>query len=94
MIGTLGIGDFKIILHNLGKIISIASFAFILPLAWAYYFGEGEQIFDFFLSFIAALAFGLILWRVFRTDRDIKMRHAIAVTALSYPFISLFSALP
>jgi len=94
MIGTLGSWDFKIVLHNLGKVLSIASSAFILPLAGALYFGEGEQVRDFLIAFLSSLGFGFFLWVVFRSEVEIKMRHAIAVTALSYPLLAFFSSIP
>jgi trk system potassium uptake protein TrkH len=94
MIGTLGRGDFKLIFQSLGKVVAVASFSFLIPLAVAYYLGEWEQMVDFAISFAATLVFGVVLWQVFKTDRELRIRHAIATTALCYPVISFFSALP
>lgn len=94
MIGVLSIRDLKVILSNLGLILTITSPTFFIPIAAAILYKEHVYITGFILGFIMMLATGLGLWKFFETEREMKLRHAIAVTALAYLVIALFSAVP
>jgi len=94
MIGVLSIKDFKVILSHLGLILTIISPTFLIPITAAYLYNEKIYIFGFVFAFILMLSVGMGLWRVFESEREMKLRHAIAVTALAYLVIALFSAIP
>lgn len=94
MIGVLRIRDLKIILSNLGLILTITSPTLLIPITVAILYSERAYIFGFAFAFVLMLATGMGLWKVFESEREMKLRHAIAVTALSYLVISLFSAIP
>ncbi|MBU2559406.1 hypothetical protein KKA03_00750, partial [archaeon] len=94
MIGVLSIRDLKVILSNLGLILTITSPTFFIPIAVAILYKEHVYITGFMLGFIMMLATGMGLWKVFESEREMKLRHAVAVTALAYLVIALFSAVP
>ncbi len=94
MIGVLSIRDLKVILSNLGLILTITSPTFFIPIAAAILYKEHVYITGFILGFIMMLVTGIGLWKLFLTEREMRLRHAIAVTALAYLVIALFSAVP
>jgi trk system potassium uptake protein TrkH len=94
MIGVLSIRDLRVILSNLGLILTITSPTFFIPIAAAILYKEHVYIAGFILGFILMLATGMGLWKLFESEREMKLRHAIAVTALAYLVIALFSAIP
>jgi trk system potassium uptake protein TrkH len=94
MIGVLSIRDLKVILSNLGLILAITSPTFFIPIAVAILYREHVYITGFILGFILMIATGMGLWKLFLTEREMKLRHAVAVTALAYLVIALFSAIP
>lgn len=94
MIGVLSLKDLRVILSNLGLILTITSPTLLIPIIAAILYNELIYIVGFAFAFALMLAVGMGLWKVFESEREMKLRHAIAVTALSYPAISLFSAIP
>ena len=94
MIGVLSIRDLRVILSNLGLILTITSPTFLIPVSVAILYNETLYIFGFVFAFILMLFVGMGLWKLFESEREMKLRHAIAVTALAYLVIALFSAIP
>ncbi len=94
MIGVLTKDDFKVILHNLGSVCMVISFSFLVPVIVAYYYKEFAEIPAFIASFFALLILGIFLRTVFLAKIDMKLRHAIGVTAISYPVAAFFGAIP
>ncbi|MEE8400874.1 MAG: TrkH family potassium uptake protein [Candidatus Hydrothermarchaeaceae archaeon] len=81
-------------MSNLGLILTITSPTFFIPIVAAILYKEYVYIAGFILGFILMLATGMGLWKLFESEREMKLRHAIAVTALAYLVIALFSAVP
>lgn len=94
MIGVLSIKDLRVILSNLGLILTITSPTFLIPITAAILYDETIYIFGFVFAFMLMLFVGVGLWKLFESEREMKLRHAIAVTALAYLVIALFSAIP
>ncbi|MEE8167980.1 MAG: TrkH family potassium uptake protein [Candidatus Hydrothermarchaeales archaeon] len=94
MIGVLTTEDFRVILSNLGKVVGIVSPVFLVPLIAVYYYGELEYIWDFVLPFLLALVLAAALMFLFRTEQEMRIRHAVALTAISYLVFSFLGAIP
>ncbi len=94
MIGLLTRDDFKIILHSIGHITAIASFTMLIPALFAIYYNEPEFVRLFILSFLITLGSGIIISKAFESSHDIKLRHAIGMTALAYMVVPAFSTIP
>ncbi|MFQ6136244.1 MAG: TrkH family potassium uptake protein [Candidatus Hydrothermarchaeales archaeon] len=94
MIGVLTREDFKIILHNLGHVTAVASFTMLVPAIAAYYYHEIYFLKIFMLSFIVTFVAGTITSKAFFSEHDLKLRHAIGMTALAYLVVPAFSAIP
>lgn len=88
-------GALKVISRDLGSVFIIVSiinaFAALIPI----YFAEYYAIIPILLSSGVLAAVGLFLKFVTgRTDADPKLRQAVAVAALSWIFIPLFTVIP
>jgi trk system potassium uptake protein TrkH len=94
MLRFLSTKDFSLVLSNLGLMLTILSPTFFIPIAVAILYKEHVYIAGFILGFALMLATGLGLWKLFETEREMRIRHAVAVTALAYLVIALFGAIP
>jgi trk system potassium uptake protein TrkH len=94
MLRFLSTKDLGLVLSNLGLMLIVLSPTFLIPVAAAIFYKEYVHIVGFVLGFILMLATGLGLWKLFATEREMHIRHAVAVTALAYLVIALFGAIP
>lgn len=94
MLRFLSTRDLGLVLSNLGLILTILSPTFLIPIVVAILYKEYMYITGFVFGFVLMLATGMCLWKFFESEREMKIRHAVAVTALAYLFIALFGAIP
>ncbi len=85
----------RIVLSFLGKLLTIFSLSFVLPLIVAFIYGESP--FPFLLASLLSLSTGIFLSKTFKTDGEFEsLRHkeSFAIVALIWLLMSLFGVIP
>jgi trk system potassium uptake protein TrkH len=85
--------NLKPVLHILGALLLFVGFTFIIPITVSLIYREGD-LGALLKSMGITLAVGLLLWRVFRTTADIRVREGFAVVAFAWAAIALAGSLP
>ncbi len=79
------------ILHELGILISFIGITLMIPVFIGLYFKE--PIYYFFYPSIIFIAVGIIMYKL-TNSIDIKLKHAMVISALAWLFASLIGAIP
>lgn len=82
-----------VILRITGSLLTLFSFAFLMPVAVALFYGE-STLKTFFTAFAITLLSGLILWLPLRGKRELRGGDGFLVTALFYLGLGIFGAIP
>ena len=85
--------DFKSVFGILGAFIFFLGFALISPVAIALVYGE-ETWTSFLYSASIAFITGGLLYGLFRTDQELRIREGFLVVSLTWLFLSFVGALP
>ncbi len=86
--------DYRIIGYYLGKITIGLGLIMLIPLVLAFVYGEMEPAADYLLGMSVTLLAGVVLTAACHTRKDLEMRHAMCVAALSWLVAMVFSAIP
>ena len=88
--------NFRMIIKFNGILLMILSGFMILPVVWAWYFGEPNTIVHLLISSAITLVSGLLLFALtFRHDhRNLGKKEGYIIVTLTWISISLFGALP
>jgi len=87
-------GDWKIILYNLGRMLHLLSFVFLLPLLPAFLYEELDTLPYFFLTSGLTLLIATFLSHSFRTEEQMELKHALCLVALAWLLTSLLASFP
>ena len=82
-----------VILRITGTLLTLFSFAFLLPVVVALLYGE-KTLSTFFSAFAITLLSGLVLWLPLRGKRELRGGDGFLVTALFYLGLGIFGAIP
>jgi trk system potassium uptake protein TrkH len=82
-----------VILRITGSLLTLFSFAFLMPVAVALFYEE-STLETFFTAFAITLLSGLILWLPLRGKRELRGGDGFLVTALFYLGLGIFGAIP
>ncbi len=85
--------DYLLIIRELGILLIILAFLLLLPIAVAYIYNEPSTISPFLTSSILSGTLG-VLFRLSPARTEFERKHAIALVVISWPIISIPSALP
>ncbi|NLC70897.1 MAG: TrkH family potassium uptake protein [Desulfuromonadaceae bacterium] len=80
-------------LRILGILLIFLAAALLLPLPFSFYFADGMAT-HFIISSFLSLAAGLILVKVFNSDKELSIRDGFAVVTFGWLFYAAFGALP
>lgn len=85
----------KFICYVISNLLKILALMFLLPLAVAFYYGEGLKIyFSFIIPLLIILIFSKILSRKIPEEQDFYSKEAFIIVSVSWLLISFFGALP
>jgi trk system potassium uptake protein TrkH len=84
----------RLTLHIIGSLLKYFALAYIVPLATALYYGEGEDWRIFLYSLLVTLTIGLLLEFGFRTDKEIERADGFTIVAFTWLLIPLLGTLP
>ena len=82
-----------VILRITGTLLTLFSFAFLLPVIVGLLYGE-PTLSTFFSAFAITLLSGLVLWLPLRGKRELRGGDGFLVTALFYLGLGIFGAIP
>ena len=82
-----------VILRITGTLLTLFSFAFLLPVVVGLLYGE-PTLSTFFSAFAITLLSGLVLWLPLRGKRELRGGDGFLVTALFYLGLGIFGAIP
>ncbi len=86
--------DWKVILYNLGRMLHLLSFVFLLPLVPALFYRELDTLSYFFFTSGFTLLLATLLSHLCRTDEQMELKHALCLVALAWLAASLLASLP
>lgn len=86
--------DYRIIGYYLGKITIGLGILMFIPLALAFFYGETDPAIDYLLSISVTVLAGTVLTAACYIRKDLEMKHAMCVAALSWLVAMFFSAVP
>lgn len=90
----MNIRDIQIIARDLGLLILLISIALLIPVPLAIYYTEWSTIDDFVIAASIAAAIGSALYFPIKAQKEIRLKHSIALTVLFWPIASFFGAIP
>lgn len=91
----LGFEDVKVVFRDLGEITMYFSAAFLLPIIVSLIYLEGVSELNYFLvPAILTFSFGILLNRLFSTNKDTKKTHAFSMVVIAWFILPLFGAVP
>ncbi len=85
--------DYFLIIKELGSIMMIIAVLLLLPIIVAQIYGEDSAFRPFFISSFFALALGVI-FRLFPKNTGFQRKHAVGMTVIAWPIVSIPSAIP
>jgi trk system potassium uptake protein TrkH len=86
--------DLKIILRDLGSILTAMGFVMLLPLIVVYIVGETRLMPGFLYPAIASIATGLIIRKAIKREEETKLKHAMINAGLVWLIVSLIGGIP
>ncbi|HOW35342.1 MAG TPA: TrkH family potassium uptake protein [Candidatus Omnitrophota bacterium] len=86
--------DFKVIGFYLSKLVIGVALFMVLPMAVAFLAKELNPLYDFFISFLACLILGSILYIVCYTKEEARWSHGMVVVSLAWALAAILGALP
>jgi len=86
--------DIKITAYYLGKIILGLGFIMLIPAAVGCAYREINPVLDFLIGAEVAFIFGLLLTRLFHTEKDLNWMQGMIVVSLSWLAAMLLGAIP
>ncbi|MFH1862488.1 MAG: potassium transporter TrkG, partial [bacterium] len=81
------------ILNFLGILLMLLGGFMLLPIPWAWYYGE-EQAVHFVFSALITVSIGFLLWKFSSAKAGIQVREGFAIVSLGWLAIAAFGALP
>jgi len=88
------IEDIKVIFYYLGKVIIGIGITMLVPVITAFVFAEKNPALDYLIGFEITLLTGLLLVKVFRTEKDPSWMQGMIVVSLSWIAATLLGAIP
>lgn len=89
----VNVKDVKIVSHYLGKIMQALGVAFLIPIIIAILYLETDCIIGFAITSAITLILGTILNNVFNDTDNVRLKHAMAVSALAWLWASILGAI-
>ena len=87
--------DVKVIFRDLGEVMMYFSSAFLLPIIVSLIYREGSNELIYYLApAILTFTFGLLLNRVFHTNKDTEKTHAFSMVVIAWFILPLSGAVP
>jgi len=86
--------DWRIILHNLGRMLHLLSLVFLLPLVPALFYRELDTLPPFLLTSGLTLLLATFLSHSCKTGEPMGLKHALCLVALAWLSASLLASLP
>ncbi|MFW5902354.1 MAG: TrkH family potassium uptake protein [archaeon] len=91
----LGFEDVKVVFRDLGEITMYFSAAFLLPIIVSIIYLEGITELNYFLvPAILTFVFGILLNRLFKTNKETKKTHAFSMVVIAWFILPLLGAVP
>lgn len=81
------------VLHIVGALLLFVGLSFTLPIVTSLFYREGDLV-PLLGSMLITLLVGFVLWRIFRTREEIRVREGFAVVAFSWVAAALAGSLP
>lgn len=86
--------DIKVIGYYLGKIIIGLGLTMIIPVIIGLIFFEFNPALDFLISTVVTFIIGIILVKIFHTERDLNWMQGMVVVSLSWLIAAILGAIP
>lgn len=83
------------VIHALGLMLAVFSFAYLMPLLTALIYGQGEVFQDFLLAMIWTLATGVLMWMLTRRYKgELSIRHGYLLVVAMWTAMPAVATLP
>lgn len=86
--------DLKIIGFNLSKIFYVIGVVLLLPIVIAILYSEFDTIPYFIISSAVAIIFGSLLSHFLYTEKEMELKHAVCMAALTWIIVPLIASVP
>ena len=85
--------NFKAVFHTLGALWFFVAISMLLPIGWAYYYGDGD-LKAFLITAAATAIAGIIVWFITPSKSEIKIRDGFSIVTFGWISIAFFGAFP
>ncbi|MEI7456211.1 MAG: potassium transporter TrkG [Nitrosomonadales bacterium] len=83
------------VIHALGLMLAVFSFAYLMPLLTALIYGQGEVFQDFLLAMVWTLSTGVLMWMLTRRYKgELSIRHGYLLVVAMWTAMPAVATLP
>jgi len=85
--------NYKVVIHTLGALWIFLAVSMLMPLGWAWYYGEGDLL-AFIITIMLTAAAGISAWKLTPAKSEIGIRDGFAIVTFGWVSMAFFGAFP